>query len=117
MAELARIPLAGGGVILVESTDPHDDGPVRAGRLGDRVRDVSATLQELLVPVTETAQVLLEHLSQAKPAELEVEFGIALSAEAGAVITKTALSGNLKVKMKWRPGGPAPEESGHPDQP
>jgi hypothetical protein len=101
MAELARIRLAGGGTVLVESADPDDEGPVMAGRAGDRVREMSATMQELLQPVTDMSEVLLDHLSRAKPAELEVEFGIALSAELGAVITKTAVNGNLKVKLKW----------------
>jgi hypothetical protein len=121
MTELARIRLAGGGAILFESDEVTDDGPVKAGRVGDRVRDAAASLQELIGPVTETAEVLLGHLSRAKPAELEVEFGVSLSAGAGAVITKTALSGNIKVKMKWRQDGlaepAAPEEPATTDQP
>ncbi|GIF16977.1 CU044_2847 family protein [Actinoplanes teichomyceticus] len=105
MVELARIPLAGGGAVLVECAGPEDDGPVKAGRLGDRVRDVSTTLQDLLQPVTDTAQILLDQLSRARPAELEVEFGVALSAQAGAIITQTALNSNIKVKMRWRRDG------------
>jgi hypothetical protein len=101
MVELARIRLAGGGTVLVESADSDGEGPVMAGRAGERVREMSVTLQELLQPVTEMSEVLLDHLSRAKPAEMEVEFGIALSAEAGVVITKTAVTGNLKVKLKW----------------
>jgi NTP-dependent ternary system trypsin peptidase co-occuring protein len=120
MTELARIRLTGGGTILVESDEDIDDGPVKAGRVGDRVRDAAASLQELLEPVTDAAEALLGQLSRAKPAELEVEFGVSLSATAGAVITKTALSGNVKVKMKWRQDGlvepVAPEESAA-DQP
>lgn len=121
MTELARIRLAGGSVILFESDEFTDDGPVKAGRVGDRVRDAAASLQELMEPVTETAEALLGHLSRAKPAELEIEFGVSLSAGAGAVITKTALSGNIKVKMKWRQDGLAeqatPAEPSAADQP
>lgn len=111
MAELARIPLTGGGTILVESADVGD-GPVKAGRLRDGIRELSTTLQDLLEPVTETAQILLDHLSRAKPAELEIEFGIDLSTEAGVVITKTALSSNIKVKMKWTQDGPVAADQG-----
>jgi hypothetical protein len=116
VADVVRIPLAGGGVVLVEPANPGDDGPVKAGRLGERVQGMSATLQELLEPITGMAEAVLDHLSRARPSELEVEFGIALTAEAGAVITKSALSGNLKVTMKWRRGeypteGPAGVES------
>ncbi|BEL04873.1 hypothetical protein Q0Z83_030640 [Actinoplanes sichuanensis] len=105
MAELTRIRLAGGGEVLVESAEPGDEGPVKAGRLGDRVREVSATLQEALQPVSEMSEALLAQLSRARPDEVEIEFGIALSAQAGVVITRTALNGNLKVKMRWRRDG------------
>jgi len=110
MTEIARIPIGGGGTILVETTE-IDDGPVKAGRIRDAVHDLPTTLQAMLEPVTETARILLDHLSQAKPAELEVEFGIDLASEAGAVITKTTLAGHLKVKMLWKqpePGVEAP---------
>jgi hypothetical protein len=121
MTELVRIPLAGGGVILVESGEPAGDGPVKAGRARDRVHDAAASMQELLTPVTEAAEAVLSQLGGARPDELEVEFGIALSAEAGAVITKTAVGGNLKVKMKWRRDDPplaaVPEEPDAADQP
>jgi hypothetical protein len=75
----------------------------------DAIHDLPTTLQALLEPVTETAQVLLEHLSRAKPAELEVEFGVDLAAEAGAVITKTTLASHLRVKMVWKQSEPDAE--------
>lgn len=102
MTELARIPLDGGGTILVETAEAADDGPVMAGRIRDAVQEVPRTLGEILQPVTETARILLDHLSRARPAELEVEFGINLAAEAGAVITKTTVGTNLKVRMVWK---------------
>jgi hypothetical protein len=36
-----------------------------------------------------------------KPDELGVEFGIKFTAEAGALIAKTALEGNIKISLKW----------------
>jgi hypothetical protein len=101
VTELVRIPFGDGGSILVETADPGS-GPVRAGRTGDTVRQLRETLHEMLQPVTETAEILLEHLAKAKPDELEVEFGIDLSAEAGVVITKARAGANVKVKMKWK---------------
>jgi hypothetical protein len=107
MTELVRIPFGDGGSILVETAEPTD-GPVRAGRAGDAVRELRETLHDLLQPVTETAEILLEHLAKAKPDELEVEFGIDLSAEAGVVITKARAGANVKVKLKWKAAGPGP---------
>jgi len=109
---LARIPLDGGGAILVES--PHGDGggPVMAGRIGGVVHDVPRRLGEIIEPVTQTARLLMDRLSAAGPAEFEVEFGIDLAAEAGAVITRSTVGTHVKVRMVWtRPKGGAPDTS------
>jgi Trypsin-co-occurring domain 1 len=37
-----------------------------------------------------------------RPDDLEVEFGVRLNAEAGAVIAKTQAEGHLKVELAWR---------------
>ncbi len=36
-----------------------------------------------------------------KPSEVEVEFGIKISAEAGAIISKAGGEGNITIKLKW----------------
>ncbi|GAA3367161.1 hypothetical protein GCM10020367_68560 [Streptomyces sannanensis] len=91
---IARMPLEGGGAILLEEVKntPELDGPVKAGRVGDAVRELPRTLQQSLVPVRDTARAVLDQLRQAGPQEVEVEFGVNLSAKAGAVITAGALS-------------------------
>lgn len=38
----------------------------------------------------------------AKPAEFELEFGIKIDAEAGAVVAKAGGEGNLRIKMVWK---------------
>ncbi|WP_086599669.1 CU044_2847 family protein [Streptomyces swartbergensis] len=100
MAPLTRIPLEGGGSVLVEAPAALD-GPVKAGRLGDAVHDIPVTLQGALEPVTQAAQATLEQLRKARPDAITVEFGIDLALEAGAVITKTQASCHLKVTMAW----------------
>ncbi|MCF6473300.1 hypothetical protein FAF44_33690 [Nonomuraea sp. MG754425] len=45
MDGLARIPLDGGGTILFESVPPPGDGPVKAGRVTDTVRELPQTLR------------------------------------------------------------------------
>lgn len=45
-----------------------------------------------------------------KPDAVEIEFGVKLTAEAGAVIAKSAVEGHLVVKLSWAPQpGPAPD--------
>lgn len=101
MAVLARMALEDGGAVLVEAP-PGTDGPVKAGRLGDVIHDLPLNLRAALEPVTETARTVLAHLRDAGLAEIEVEFGVDLSCQAGAVITRGEASCHLKVTATWR---------------
>ncbi|WP_436789124.1 CU044_2847 family protein [Yinghuangia sp. YIM S10712] len=110
--ELVRVPLEDGGAILFETVQyAHDfDGPVRAGRVGDAVRDLPQTLQQALAPVGQTARAVLAQLRRAEPAEVEIEFGIDLSASAGVVVTKAETAFHIKVRVLWnREADPAPD--------
>uniref|UniRef100_UPI000B29EAC9 CU044_2847 family protein n=1 Tax=Streptomyces phaeochromogenes TaxID=1923 RepID=UPI000B29EAC9 len=40
-----------------------------------------------------------------KPDTVEIEFGVKLTAEAGALIAKSAVEGHLVVKLSWSPSG------------
>ncbi|MGW2722023.1 CU044_2847 family protein [Streptomyces sp. NPDC001492] len=46
-----------------------------------------------------------------RPDTVELEFGVKLSTETGAVIAKGAAEGHLVVKLSWspQPSGPAPQ--------
>lgn len=101
MAPLARIPLDGGGFLLVEQPTVGD-GPVKAGRIGDAVRELPRTLQAAMEPVTEAARATLEQLRKARPDSITVDFGVDLALEAGAVITKSQASCHLKVIRPWQ---------------
>ncbi|MCF3134425.1 CU044_2847 family protein [Streptomyces olivochromogenes] len=104
MAPLTRIPLEGGGWVLVEAAAAVE-GPVKAGRIGDAIRDVPGTLQEALEPVTEAARAALDQLRKARPDEVMVEFGVDLAFEAGAVITRSQAGCHLKVTVSWQSPG------------
>ncbi|MFF2548495.1 CU044_2847 family protein [Kitasatospora sp. NPDC058063] len=99
--QLARLPLDGGGSILIEAADGVA-GPVKAGRIGDAIRDLPAGLSAGLEPVTDMARTVLRRLRDAGPSEVEVEFGVDLATEAGVVITKTSANCHLTVRMAWR---------------
>jgi hypothetical protein len=104
MRSLARLPLEGGGSILIEAPDGFDalpDGPVKAARLGDAIRELPTTVQAALKPVTDTAKVVLDQLREASPDEVEVEFGVDLATHAGAVIVTGEASGHFTVRMTW----------------
>jgi hypothetical protein len=99
---LTRIPLDGGGSVLVEQPAAAWDGPVKAGRVGDAVREMPVTLQGALEPITQAARATLDQLRKARADEITVEFGIDLAVEAGAVITKNQAGCHLKVTMSWK---------------
>ncbi|MFF3844616.1 CU044_2847 family protein [Streptomyces sp. NPDC002328] len=101
MAPLTRIPLEGGGSVLVEQSAAAGDGPVKAGRVGDAIRDIPVTLQEALQPVTAVAQAALDQLRKARPDEITVEFGVDLAFKAGAVITSSQAGCHLRVTVSW----------------
>ncbi|MGW3181598.1 CU044_2847 family protein [Kitasatospora sp. NPDC001119] len=101
--QLARVSLEGGGSILVEAAEVAA-GPVKAGRVGDAVRELPASLGAALEPVTGLARTVLRRLRDAGPTEVEVEFGVDLATEAGVVITKTAANCHLTVRVVWRKG-------------
>ncbi|MGW1764698.1 CU044_2847 family protein [Streptomyces sp. NPDC002073] len=98
---VTRIPLAGGGSILVEQPGAVWDGPVKAGRMGDAVRELPVTLEAALEPVTSAARTALDQLRKACPDQITIEFGIDLAFEAGAVITKSQAGCHLRVTVCW----------------
>ncbi len=100
MAELVAVPLENGGVIVVEM-DHAEAGVVKAGRPGQIVGKAVQTLEAALESVTPVAQAVLATLRQARPQEVTVEFGLTLSAEAGAIIAKTSSGCHLTVTLHW----------------
>ncbi|MFF0057194.1 CU044_2847 family protein [Streptomyces microflavus] len=109
--QLARVPLEGGGSILVEAEEGVA-GPVKAGRVGDAVRELPESLGSALDPVTGLARTVLRRLREAGPDEVQVEFGVDLSTAAGVVITKTAAKCHLTVTMMWRKDESEPAATG-----
>ncbi|WP_037634918.1 CU044_2847 family protein [Streptomyces katrae] len=106
MAPLARIPLDGGGSLLIEGPAAWA-GPVKAGRLSDALHDLPGSLQEALEPITEAARATLEQLRKARPDAITVEFGVDLAVRAGAVITRTGANCHVKVTVQWTNKGPS----------
>lgn len=103
MSELIRIPLEGGGSVLVESATRGPGGPVPATRDGrPRMAEAAETLEHALTSVRRASQAVLTELGKAGPDEIEVEFGVTLSAEAGAFIAKVASEAHLTVTLLWK---------------
>ncbi|MFC7380765.1 CU044_2847 family protein [Sphaerisporangium rhizosphaerae] len=101
MSELMRMPLADGGQVVVEIAD-NEPAVRRASRTGDKIEAAVDSLQSALQPIREAAEAALDTFRKSGPDEVEIELGVKLNAEAGAVIAKSALEGHLTVKLTWR---------------
>ena len=106
MPEVLRFEAADGVAVLVEADDPAY-GMQRATRGADGIVEATHRLQAALVSARSTVAAAIDALSGLGLDEMSVEFGVKLSAEAGALIAKTAAEGHLKVVAKWtRPPDP-----------
>jgi len=93
---------AGGGTVFVEVAD-DEPGIDRAARIDDMVVKASESLETALEQVRVVASTAIAKLGDLdrQPEQVEVEFGIRLNAEAGAVIARTQAEGHLQVKLAW----------------
>jgi hypothetical protein len=108
MTKLAQFTVRDGQTIWVEV----DDGTERQVETYRRVaRDKGS---ELAKTATQSLQSALEAIKPAanevattlislaqKPSRVEVEFGLKLSAEVGAIIASTSAEGHIGVKLIW----------------
>jgi hypothetical protein len=88
------------GDVAVEFPAPTGSRRVGRGdgvilRAGERLEDVLAAVHPAVAAVRSTFDAL-------KPAQGEVEFGVKLTTEAGAVIAKTAVEGHFVIRLTWQ---------------
>ncbi|MFG1869889.1 CU044_2847 family protein [Micromonospora arborensis] len=110
MTELRRFDLEGGGSVVVEVDGRA--GVTPAGNAGKVVREARATFDRALSEVRDAASAALGQFQAMahRPDEVEITFGVQLTAETGAVIARTGVQGQLTVTVRWHrpPDPPAP---------
>lgn len=104
MEGLVEFKTGDGTLVVVEGAEDEggsrlvarDDGTVRATR----------TFEGALEGVRAAAQSALGVFRDGtlRPDSVEIEFGVKLTAEAGALIAKSAVEGHLQVRLSWSPG-------------
>lgn len=94
--------------MLVE-VDEDTYGVEAVARNSDGVVDAGQRLESALASVRKAAQATLDALTKLSPETVEVEFGIKLAGEAGALIAKTSAEGHFTVRLSWSPGGGSEE--------
>src|SRR3954449_1217543 len=108
MERLVEFPLQDGGSVVVQVRDAHGEpGQVTRG-WGDRdvrvVEQAQQSFERAVDKVQPAIQGLVERLRTVAetPEEIQVEFGLQMSAEVGAFVAGVSSSGNFKVSVKWK---------------
>ena len=109
MSRLVEFALQDGGTVLVQ-VDEAAAAPATRG-LGDRrlvTEQAQQTFEQAIARVQPAAQALISRLRALAdaPDEVGVEFGLELSAEAGAFIAAASSTANFKVTLAWRRPSP-----------
>lgn len=105
MAELLHYDLDPGATIAVE-VDDEDSGFEEASP-----RDYPAQAAKSFAAALEhgrrAAEVAFDQFRKmaVAPDEITMEIGLKMTAEAGAVLAKTASEGHIVLKLVWRPAG------------
>jgi hypothetical protein len=99
---VVRFELAEGSAVLVE-VDEDNLGIERVSRGRDGVVEAGHRLTEALGSVRDAARESMDVLQTLSPGRIELEFGVKLAGEAGAIIAKTAAEGHFTVRLTWAP--------------
>ena len=104
MSELVEYELADGTRVLVEVEETHVGPVTRGGRGLDEIVKADGTLEQALRrigPVTVAAFDQLRQLAN-PPDEIDIEFGVKLHADLGAIIARTGGEANFQIALRWR---------------
>lgn len=108
MSELVRFTVRDKGSVIFE-IDEAEHGIRQVGRQDGKVRDLHLAFEQRLADIHDAAgtalAILRDHL---EPDEVRLKFGIKMTAEAGAVVARSAIEGNIGVEMSWQ------RDSSHP---
>jgi hypothetical protein len=105
MKQLVEFPLEDGSTILIEVDELGYEGSItKASRSGDLIAKASQTLEQALEVVRPAACAIHKKLRDLheQPDEIEVEFGLKLSVEAGAFVAAAGMDANYTITLKWK---------------
>jgi class 3 adenylate cyclase len=101
VSELAVFVVDESGAEVLVEVDEDSFGIDRASRNDDGIVKASGKVDDALASVMPAALRVLERVKDLSPKSTEVEFGIKLGVEAGAIIAKTSGEAHFTVKMTW----------------
>ncbi len=103
MKRLVEFPLEKGGSVVVEIEVPEGLGMTPAGRVEGVLERAGQTFEEALDKIRPAVATIIQklHALSDPPDMVEVEFGLKLSAQAGAFIAAASADAHYKVTLTW----------------
>lgn len=94
-----------GAVVVVEAAEDEGGPGSRLVARHDGTVEATRTFEGSLEGVRAAAESALRVFRDGslRPDSVEIEFGVKLTAEAGALIAKSSVEGHLMVKLSWSP--------------
>jgi hypothetical protein len=92
--------------LLVEVDEPSGGPVTRGGRSAEAVVEAGASLEQLLARLGPALRGIVTQLREAAewPGEVEVEFGVKLSADSNVIIARAGGEANFRIALKWVEG-------------
>ena len=109
MTELVSFTVRERGTVVFEvqdtSAEIRQTGLGRKGKVLDAHQAFESKLSDIRDAASAALSILKEDL---RPDAVTLRFGITMTVEAGAVVARTTVGGNMEVEMSWHRGESAP---------
>ncbi|MCL2652638.1 MAG: hypothetical protein FWD63_02465 [Propionibacteriaceae bacterium] len=99
MANLLQIETEHGETVVFE-VDDTEPGPVGLAP-GEVIPKLDAKLEDILAGIRPAAAKVVDVFKDLGPDTCQIQFGITITAAAGAVIAKAGGSANITVTLTW----------------
>ena len=106
MSSLLEFKTETGESLLVEVDGPSGGAVTRGGRTAEVVVEAGATLEQVLGRLGPAMRGIMTQIREAaeRPDEVEVEFGVKLSADSNVIIARAGGEANFRIALKWVEG-------------
>ncbi len=103
MKDVIVFELEDGTPVYIESTDPiQGRGVERVGKSGKREVEATRRFADALAHIRPAAETVLNTFREMNPpSEIALEFGLKMSASAGAIFTSLDSEATFKISLKW----------------
>jgi NTP-dependent ternary system trypsin peptidase co-occuring protein len=104
MSQLVEFPLEGGGSVWVEAEEPAAAAPAVRGRRGavEELTQAGQSFEQTLGGLAPVLGGLIERMrSAAALTEVQVEFGVKLSADANLIVARSGGEANFRLTARW----------------